>query len=52
MESGFAVRHLITELSIASKMCIHVPDEKYIGLKNYPSNTSKSLSEFVVCNEQ
>jgi hypothetical protein len=27
----------ITELSIASKMCIHVPDEEHLGFKNYSS---------------
>jgi hypothetical protein len=47
MESGFVGDHLqgsrtkVAELSIASKMCIHVPDEKHLGFKNLGFNEIK-----------
>ena len=37
-------RTKVAELRIASKMCICVPDEKHLGFKYSPSNTSKSLA--------
>jgi hypothetical protein len=46
-------RTKVAELRIASKMCIHVPDEKHLGFKNsFQTLQISCFPEFVVCNEK